>query len=55
MRKVFNVVVNEYIKIFAKISTKIMLACIVLLAVFWSVGSYIDYYRRYSDTMGELD
>lgn len=55
MRKIYNVVINEYIKIFAKISTKIMLICIVLLAVFWSVGSYIDYHRRNSNTMDELD
>lgn len=52
MRKIYNVILNEYIKIFAKISTKIMLVCIVLLAVFWNVGSYLanrssqEYYRN---------
>ena len=52
MRKIYNVILNEYIKIFAKISTKIMLVCIVLLAIFWNVGSYLanrssqEYYRN---------
>ena len=56
MRKIWNVIINEYIKIFAKISTKIMLICIVLLAVLWNVGMYFSSRNNsYSPESYELD
>ena len=42
MRKFFNLVINEYVKVFSKTSTKIMLAVIILLALGYNAISYYD-------------
>lgn len=43
MSRFLNLIINENIKILAKVSTKIMLVIIIILSVLWNLAVYRDY------------